>query len=257
MLKVRVIPTLLWKDVGLVKGVAFASDRRVGPLVPAVRVYAARDVDELIVVDVTATRRGAGPDIALCAEAADEAPVPLTFGGGISSVQHVADLLAAGADKVCINTAAVLTPRLLTEASAMFGSQCIVASIDARPGPEGPAQVAICSGARTTPRDVVEWAQECQDLGAGEILLTSVERDGTRSGYDLGLLRSVTEAVSIPVIASGGAGSYDHLCDAVLRGGAAAVAAASIFHYTEMTPAGAKARLAVSGVPVRTPSTRK
>ncbi len=237
--------------MGLVKGVRFASDRRVGPMVPAVRVYAARDVDELILVDVVATSRGTGPDLRLCSEAADEAPVPLTFGGGISSVAHIAALLAAGADKVCINTAAVESPDLMTEASRLFGSQCIVASIDSRIGSDDRAFVVTRSGTSDSQRPVDAWARECEDRGVGEILLTSVDRDGTRDGYDLRVVRSVTRAVSIPVIASGGAGCYEHMREVVMGAGADAVAAATIFHYTELTPAGAKAYLASHGVPIR------
>lgn len=250
MLKVRVIPTLLWKDVGLVKGIRFASDRRVGPMVPAVRVYAGRDVDELILVDVAASDRGAGPDLQLCAEAADEAPVPLTFGGGITSAAHVGALLAAGADKVSINTCAVESPSLITEAAHLFGSQCIVVSIDALAGPDGRYGVVTRSGSSATQLQAEEWARECEERGAGEILLTAVHRDGTREGYDLQLIRSVADSVTIPLIASGGAGSYEHMREAV-RAGADAVAAASIFHYTELTPAGAKDHLARSGIPVR------
>ena len=250
MLKVRVIPTLLWKDVGLVKGIRFASDRRVGPMVPAVRVYAGRDVDELILVDVAASHRGTGPDLQLCAEAADEAPVPLTFGGGITSAAHVGALLAAGADKVSINTCAVESPSLITEAAHLFGSQCIVVSIDALAGPDGRYEVVTRSGSSTTQLQAEEWARECEERGAGEILLTAVHRDGTREGYDLQLIRSVADSVTIPLIASGGAGSYEHMREAV-RAGADAVAAASIFHYTELTPAGAKDHLARSGIPVR------
>ena len=198
MLKVRVIPTLLWKDVGLVKGIRFASDRRVGPMVPAVRVYAGRDVDELILVDVAASDRGAGPDLQLCAEAADEAPVPLTFGGGITSAAHVGALLAAGADKVSINTCAVESPSLITEAAHLFGSQCIVVSIDALAGPDGRYEVVTRSGSSTTQLQAEEWARECEERGAGEILLTAVHRDGTREGYDLQLIRSVADSVTIP-----------------------------------------------------------
>lgn len=252
MLKVRVIPTLLFKDVGLVKGVGFDSWRRVGPIVPAVRVYTARDVDELIVVDITATRAGREPDLELVTEVADEATVPLTVGGGITNADQVARLLEHGADKVCINSAAYTDPGLLEECARRFGAQCVVASIDVRrDGPDGTPRCVSHAGTVETGRDPVTWARTVVDHGAGEVLLTSVERDGTMLGYDLEVLAAVRAAVPVPVIASGGAGEYEHLRQAVQDAGADAVAAASIFHFTQATPAEAKRYLARHGVPVR------
>lgn len=251
MLKVRVIPTLLWKDVGLVKGVRFDSWRRVGTVLPAIRVYDARDVDELVLADITASGEGRAPDHESVADFARECSVPLTVGGGVRTHQQIVSLLHAGADKVSLNTALYEQPALVGEAARRFGSQCVVASIDVRTSPSGVRRCLAYAGTRDTGRDPVDWARELADRGAGEILLTSVDRDGTMSGYDVALVADVAAAVPIPVIASGGAGSYDHMIDVVRRGGASAVAAASMFHFTEQTPAGAKAAMAAAGIPVR------
>lgn len=251
MLKVRVIPTLLWKNVGLVKGVGFDSWRRVGSVLPAIKVYNTREVDELILVDIMATREGQEPDFESVRDFTAECFVPLTVGGGIRTVKHVQKLLRAGADKVAINTAIFEQPELVTEAARSFGSQCIVASIDTKRRPDGTYECVSHSGTIPTGRDVVELARYVETLGAGEILLTSTERDGTFEGYDVELVRQVSEAVSIPVIASGGAGNFEHMRAAIIEGKASAVAAASIFHFTEQTPLEAKAYLASHGVPVR------
>lgn len=250
MLKVRVIPTLLWKDFGLVKGVRFDSWRGVGAVLPAIKVYNARDVDELILADITATAQGRSPDHESVGEFADECFVPLTVAGGIRTLAHIVSLLHAGADKVAMNTALFHHPDLVDEAARRFGSQCVVASVDVRRTGNGLTCVSD-SGTRDTGRDPVAWARELVDRGAGEILLTSVDRDGTMTGYDLELVARVATAVPVPVIASGGAGCYQHLIDAVLQAGASAVAAASIFHFTEQTPAGAKAAMLAAGIPVR------
>jgi cyclase len=252
MLKVRVIPTLLWKDFGLVKGVGFDSWRRVGTILPAIKVYNARDVDELILVEITATGEEREPDYESVADLSAECFVPLTIGGGIRTVEHITRLLHAGADKVSINTAAYEKPSLVTEAANRFGAQCIVASIDVRRSPDGRYECYGRSGTTATGREPTEWARELEDRGAGEILLTSVDRDGTMSGYDLDLIKRVSESVRMPVIASGGAGEYQHMLSAVSHGGASAVAAASIFHFTPKTPLEAKRFLAKSGVAVRT-----
>lgn len=250
MLKVRVIPTLLYKDVGLVKGTGFDSWRRVGSAMPAVKVYNTRDVDELMLLDITATTDARPPDYNAIAELAEECFVPLTVGGGVADIDAVRALLRAGADKVTINSAAYTKPELITEAALRFGSQCVVACIDAVADGDG-HECLSHAGKRATGRRPAEWAAELERLGAGEILIQSVERDGTLSGYDLELIRSVAEAVSIPVIASGGAGSYAHLHAALVEAGASAVAAAAMFHFTEQTPAQAKAYLAERGIPVR------
>ena len=250
MLKVRVIPTLLWKDFGLVKGVRFDSWRRVGSVLPAIKVYNARDVDELILANITTTADGRSPDHEAVSDFADECFVPLTVAGGIRTHAHIVSLLHAGADKVALNTALFERPDLIDQAARRFGSQCVVASVDAL-RVDGGYTCMSGSGSRDTGRDPVAWARELADRGAGEILLTSVDRDGTMTGYDLELITHVTAAVPVPVIASGGAGCYQHLIDAVRQAGASAVAAASMFHFTEQTPAGTKAAMLAAGIPVR------
>lgn len=250
MLKVRIIPTLLWKDVGLVKGIGFDSWRRVGAVLPAVKVYNVRDVDELVVVDIVATREGREPSYASVADFSSFCFVPLTVGGGISDLEHIARLLRSGADKISINTAAFDHPDLVTRAAQRFGSQCVVASIDVRQHPDGSRTCFSRSGTLDTGRSPAAWARELADRGAGEILLTSIDRDGSLKGYDLEALAEVAATVNVPVIASGGAGNYDHMIEAV-RAGASAVAAASMFHFTEQTPAEARKALSAAGIPVR------
>ncbi len=250
MLKVRVIPTLLWKDFGLVKGVSFDSWRRVGPVLPAIKVYNSREVDELILVDIMASRKGNSPDHDSLNDFADECFVPLTVGGGITSLPQIVSLLHSGADKISLNSALFDNPSLVNEVAYQFGVQCIVASIDVHRLDDR----FIClshSGTRNSQREPVPWAKELADRGAGEILLTSIDRDGTMLGYDLEIIEMVTSAVNIPVIASGGAGNYQHMIDAVKQAGASAVAAASIFHFTEQTPSGAKSAMSMAGIPVR------
>jgi len=250
MLKARVIPTLLWKQFGLVKGIGFDSWRRVGPVLPAIRVYNQREVDELVLVDILAQGSGDAPDFESIEEFGQDCFVPLTVGGGITHIDQVQRLLRAGADKVCINTAAYANPGLATQIASRFGAQCVVASIDVR-AEDGGWRCYSHSGSRAQEREVLAWARELEDRGAGEILLTSIDRDGTMEGYDLALIEKVVSGVGIPVIASGGAGNYTHMVQAVTQAGASAVAAASIFHFTELTPAGAKQALAAAGVPVR------
>ena len=251
MLKVRVIPTLLWKQFGLVKGVGFDSWRRVGPVLPAVKVYNQREVDELILVDIVAHLSADDPDFDSIDEFGKDCFVPLTVGGGITRIDQVQKLLRAGADKVSLNTSIYIRPELVTEIAMRHGAQCVVASIDVRTNPAGGWMCFSHAGQQATGREVGEWARELESRGAGEILITSIERDGTFQGYDLALIEAVVSAVTIPVIASGGAGNYQHMVDAVTQAGASAVAAASMFHYTEQTPAGAKAALANAGVSVR------
>jgi cyclase len=251
MLKVRVIPTLLWKNVGLVKGISFDSWRRIGTVMPAIKVHNTREVDELILADITATLEGRTPDYESVYEFSAECFVPLTVGGGVRKVTDIRHLLRAGADKVSINSAAYERPELIREASERFGSQCIVASIDARKMALGMYECFSHSGTRGTGKEVGAWARKVESLGAGEILITSVERDGTMQGYDLDLIRRVTESVSIPVIASGGAGNYEHMLEAIQIGKASAVAAASTFQFTQRTPVEAKKFLATRGIAVR------
>lgn len=255
MLKTRVIPTLLLKDLTLVKGVRFDSWRRVGSVMQAVKVYNLREVDELVFVDITATLDGRDPDYETVDEIADECFMPLTVGGGIRNVEQVRRLLRVGADKVAINTAAVGDPELVAAVASEFGTQCVVVSIDARRSEDGSLEVWTHSANTPTGLDPIDVAREAERQGAGEILITSIDRDGTFEGYDLELVRSIVDAVEIPVIASGGAGSYEDCGRAVVEAGASAVAAASIFHFTEQTPLGVKDHLASLGVPVR-PSVR-
>ena len=250
MLKVRVIPTLLWKQFGLVKGVSFNSWRRVGPVLPAIKVYNQREVDELVLVDIVAHLGEDDPDFESINEYGQDCFVPLTVGGGLTRIDQVQRMLRAGADKVAINTAAYTRPELISEIAKRHGTQCVVASIDVREQ-EGGWACFSHAGQQATGREVVNWARELEDRGAGEILITSIERDGTMLGYDLPLIETVVSAVKIPVIASGGAGSYQHMIDAVKKAGASAVAAASIFHFTEQTPAEAKVAMANAGIPVR------
>jgi len=250
VLKTRVIPTMLWKDFGLVKGVSFDSWRRVGTVLPSIRVYTLRQVDEIIFVDISATLNNRPPDFESIEEFTESCSVPMTIGGGVNKLEHITKLLRCGADKVAINSASFTNPEIVRNGARQFGSQCIVVSIDAKKKPNGTYECYTNSGRVATGKDPVEWARKMEELGAGEILLTSIDRDGTMSGYDLGLIKEVAQAVTIPVISSGGAGNYEDMLNA-LSCGASAVAAASIYHFTEQTPLGAKKYFAASGIPVR------
>jgi len=251
MLKIRVMPTLLYRDFTLVKGVGFDSWRRVGSAMQAVKVYNMREVDELVFLDITATQQGREPDYALIDDIADECFMPLTVGGGVRHLDQVRELLRVGADKVAVNSALVEEPELVGRIASRFGSQCCIASIDARRIAPGRWEAFVRSGTEPTGHCPIDLARRAEADGAGEILLTSIERDGTMEGYDVELTAAVTAAVSIPVIASGGAGDFDHMAEALRQGGASAVAAASIFHFTERTPLEAKAHLRAAGFPVR------
>jgi imidazole glycerol-phosphate synthase subunit HisF len=251
MLKVRVIPTLLWKGFGLVKGVGFDSWRRIGPILPAIKVYNSREVDELVLVDIAASLEGHSPDHESVSDLADECFVPLTVGGGVRTLSEIVLLLHAGADKIALNSSLFSNPFLVDDAARQFGAQCVVASVDVRRLDHRGFICMSHAGSRDTGREPVAWVRELADRGAGEILLTSVDRDGTMRGYDLELIEVVASAVHIPVIASGGAGRYQDMVDAVMQAGAAAVAAASMFHFTEQTPAGAKSVMRAAGIPVR------
>ena len=251
MIKTRVIPTLLYKNFTLVKGVRFDSWRRVGSLLQAIKVYRLREVDELIFLDISATQEGRPPDFRLVDDFADECFMPLTVGGGVRTVEDVKTLLRCGADKVAINSAAFEGAELMQEAARKFGSQCIVVSIDVKRSGDGRYEVFIHSGTKPTGKEPRLFAKEVEERGAGEILLTSIDRDGTMEGYDSELTQSVADAVSIPVIASGGAGSYDHMLEVLVKGKASAVAAASIYHFTQMTPLEAKHFLREKGIQVR------
>ncbi|MCB9760203.1 MAG: imidazole glycerol phosphate synthase subunit HisF [Alphaproteobacteria bacterium] len=249
MLTCRVIPCLDVRDGRVVKGVRFQGLRDAGDPAERAAVYAAQGADELVVLDVSATpegRRTRAPTVRAVREALD---VPLTVGGGVRSVDDAAVLLEAGADKVGVNTAAVQRPALLTELAERFGRQCVVLALDAAATEDG-WEVVVRSGKERTGMDAVAWAARAEALGAGEVLLTSWDRDGTRSGYDLALIAAVRGAVDIPVIASGGAASAAHLAEA-LEAGADAVLAASIFHDGDTTVADVKQRLAARGIEVR------
>jgi cyclase len=251
MLKIRVMPTLLYRDYGLVKGVSFDSWRIVGSAMQTVKVYNLREVDGLVFLDITATRDNRPPDYMTVDELADECFMPMTVGGGVHTIEHVQALLRVGADKVAINTAAVENPELIQQVARRFGAQCAVVSIDARRHQDGTYEVFTRSGTMPTGKDPVELAREVEAFGAGEILLTSIDRDGTMSGYDIELNRRVSEAVGIPVIASGGAGSYEDMVQVLQETRILAVAAASIFHFTQQTPLEAKKYLRSQGFRVR------
>jgi len=251
LLKVRVMPTMLHKEFGLVKGERFHSWRRTGSAMQQIKVYNFRDVDELVFFDIAASINGQSPDYDLVDDLADDCFMPMTVGGGITTVEQAGRMLRVGADKVSINSGAVSNPGLISQIAARFGSQCVVVSIDFKRHADGTCEVFTHSGSRPTGLDPIDFAAQAQKLGAGEILLTSIDRDGTFVGYDIECTRRVSEAVSLPVIASGGAGNYQHMVDVVKQGGASAVAAGAIFHFTEQTPAGAKAVLHDAGIPVR------
>jgi cyclase len=250
MIKTRVVPCLLVTEHVLVKTVKFVSYRPIGVPRPAVRIFNAREVDELILLDIAATPQGRGPSLELVSELAEECYMPLTIGGGIRTVQDIRSLLESGADKVAINTEALRRPALLSEAAFAFGSQCVVVAIDAR-RTGGGWDVVARGGREATGLDPVTWARRAESLGAGEILLTSIDRDGTMDGYDVELVRGVADAVRLPVVACGGAGRLGHFVEVVVDGHASAVAAASIFQYTPVTPLGVKQALHAAGIDVR------
>jgi cyclase len=251
LLKIRIIPTLLWKSPGLVKGVSFDSWRRVGTILPSIKVYNTRQVDELILVDISASIEKTEPDFDLINEISAECFIPLTVGGGVNNISQIKQLLRSGADKISINTAAYENPLLIEEASRLFGNQCIVISIDAIKHGKNEYECFSHSGTRPTGEDLITWVRKMEELGAGEVLITSIENDGTMKGYDIDMIKSVTDNVKIPVIASGGAGNYLHMYDAIHSANASAVAAASIFHFTQQTPLEAKKYLKNLGVNIR------
>ena len=253
MLAKRIIPCLDVKDGRVVKGVRFVDLRDAGDPVEAALAYDAQGADELVFLDITASHEARAIMLDVVRRTAEGIYMPLTVGGGIRSIDDVRLLLRAGADKVSLNTAALERPGVIREAAERFGSQCIVVAIDARREPGAPLRWGVYThgGRHPARRDALAWAREAVALGAGEILLTSMDRDGTKDGYDLELTRAVSEAVSVPVIASGGAGSLPHLYEGLVDGRADAVLAASIFHFGIHTIAEAKAYLRERGVPVR------
>jgi len=255
MLAKRIIPCLDVTGGRVVKGVNFVSLRDAGDPVEIARRYDGEGADELTFLDITASSDQRDIILHVIEAVADQVFIPLTVGGGVRQVADVRRLLNAGADKISINTAAVQNPQLVADASGRFGAQCIVVAIDARrrqaSDPEAGWEVYTHGGRTPTGLDAIDWARRVAELGAGEILLTSMDRDGTRQGFDLELTRAVADAVSIPVIASGGVGTLQHLADGVTRGGADAVLAASIFHYGEYTVRAAKEYMAAQGVEMR------
>jgi cyclase len=251
MLKVRVIPCLDVKDGRVVKGVNFEGLRDAGDPVEQAIVYDKAGADELCFLDITASHENRGTLLDVVRRTAEVCFMPLTVGGGVRTLEDIRALLLAGADKVSINTAAVSRPEFVKEAAEKFGSQCIVAAIDAKKNENGQYEIFTHGGRNATGIDAVEHAKKLVGYGAGEILLTSMDRDGVKSGYDLELTRAVSDAVVVPVIASGGVGNVQDLVDGVTRGHASAVLAASIFHFGEVTIAEAKTALAAAGLPTR------
>lgn len=247
----RVIPCLDVTDGRVVKGTNFVDLRDAGDPVELAARYDLEGADELVFLDITASSDGRDTMVDVVRRTADQVFIPLTVGGGIRSVADARRMLRAGADKVSVNTAAVQNPTLITEIAAEFGAQCVVCAIDAKRRPDGGFEVYLHGGRTPTGVDAVSWAVKATELGAGEILLTSMDRDGTKEGFDLELTRAVVDAVGVPVIASGGVGTLDHLVDGVRVGGADAVLAASIFHFREFSVADAKRHLSTAGVVVR------
>jgi imidazole glycerol-phosphate synthase subunit HisF len=251
MLKTRIIPCLDVADGRVVKGVNFVDLIDAGDPVDAARAYDAAGADELCFLDINATHENRGTMFDLATRTAEQCFMPLTIGGGVRTHHDVRNLLLAGADKVSFNSAAVADPDVVTEAALRFGSQCIVVAIDAKTVAAGKWEIFTHGGRRATGIDAVAFARVVAEKGAGEILLTSMDRDGTKAGFNLALTRAVADAVDIPVIASGGVGTLDHLVEGVTIGGASAVLAASIFHFGTFTIGEAKAHMAAAGIPVR------
>ncbi|NIP25190.1 MAG: imidazole glycerol phosphate synthase subunit HisF [Phycisphaerae bacterium] len=252
MLAKRIIPCLDVKDNRVVKGVHFLNLRDAGDPVELGARYSEDGADELVFLDITATIRSRKTIVELVEKVAENVFIPFTVGGGIQTVERMDELLRSGAEKVSVNTAAVQNPNLITEASRRFGNQCVVLAIDARRSKDKPDKWQVCvkAGSEPTDIDAVEWAAEGERLGAGEILLTSMDADGTKAGYDIELTKAVSDAVNIPVIASGGAGKLEHLYEAIIDGGADAVLMASITHFENYTINQMKEYLAGRGIPV-------
>jgi cyclase len=250
-LSVRIIPCLDVHAGRVVKGVRFEELRDAGDPVAVAAAYEKQGADELVFLDITASSDGRKTMIEVVERTADQVFMPLTVGGGLRSVEDIRTMLHAGADKVSLNTSAVKDPELVRTASRAFGNQCIVVAIDAKRNAPGKWEVFTHGGRNSTGIDVIQWARQMREYGAGELLLTSMDADGTQAGYDIPLTRAVCDAVDIPVIASGGAGNLDHLTDVLRDGHASAVLAASIFHFGTYTVRQAKEHLKAAGLPVR------
>ncbi len=251
MLTRRIIPCLDVKDGRVVKGIHFTSLIDAGDPVECARIYDKEGADELIFLDITASSDKRNILLDVVRRTAEEVFMPLTVGGGVRTTKDVRDLLKAGADKVSMNTACVYDPTLIRDAALHFGSQCIVVAIDAKKNSKGSWSVYTHGGRKETPRDAIQWAKECVERGAGEILLTSMDADGTKAGFDIELTRLVSEAVNVPVIASGGAGNAQHMADVLSQGKADAALAASIFHFRELKIQDVKEHLRNQNIPVR------
>jgi cyclase len=251
MLAKRIIPCLDVMNGRVVKGINFVSLRDAGDPVEQALIYSQERADELAFLDITASHEDRAIVIDMVRKVADAVTIPFTVGGGLRTVDDLRNVLLAGADKTLINSAAVRTPDLIGEGAKRFGSQCIVVAIDVKTEPDGVQQVYINGGRVPTGLNAIAWAREAQERGAGEILLTSMDRDGTKNGYELAVTRAVADAVTIPVIASGGAGTKEHFYEALTAGGASAALAASLFHFRELSVTEVKAYLIERGLPIR------
>lgn len=251
MLAKRIIPCLDVRDGKVVKGINFVGIKEVGDPVECAAEYDAQGADEIVFLDITASHEGRGTMLDVVRRTAKKVFVPLTVGGGIRTIDDFRDTLRAGADKVSVNSAAVKNPQLIREAADIFGCQCVVVAIDAKKCPDGHYTVVINGGRIDMDIDAIEWAKKAEELGAGEILLTSMDTDGVKGGFDLDMLNAVCSAVKIPVIASGGCGALEHFTDVFEKTGAAAALAASLFHYKELTVGQVKEELKKHSIPVR------
>lgn len=251
MLKKRIIPILLWKETGLVKGKRFNSWRRVGSVVPAIKIFNLRDVDELILLNIEATEKKIKPDLKFIETCLKHCNVPLTVGGGIDTIQYARDLLKIGADKLSINTAGYHKKNLIKELSQEFGKQCVVASIDYKKNYEGKIKCYSQNGKNETNFSPVEWAQKVEELGAGEILLTNIDHEGVMEGYDIEIANRISKIIKIPLICSGGAGNLTHVYDLFNKSKSSAAGISSMFQFTENTPNEVKSFLIQKKINVR------
>lgn len=251
MLKRRVMPLVLLTGYNVVKSISFQTYRTLGNPISVCRIYQSRGVDELVLLDIRATMERRGPNLDIIRDISSECFMPLTIGGGITDVDQVRQIIRAGADKVAINSAAIVNPGLIGDIADQFGSQCCVLSVDVKKTVSGDYEVYTHGGKQATGKHPAEWASQAEALGAGEILLNSIDCDGAMQGYDINLIKSVTQAVTIPVIAAGGAGKPDDFPAVFHHGGASSVAAASMFHFTSYTPMDVKQALENAGIAVR------